>query len=337
MKYYHCSESPIKIYGLAYNGEDGRFWKLDEEIINNVQNENVKDFGKRNTGGRVRFATNSEHFNIHVLLKTLGPDVNFSVSGSSGCDVYIGTKDESHFIGRVTPWDFRPESKDINTDFTKSCAFETITVNLPRNEKIEDIIIGIDDDADMLAPEPYTYETPIVFYGSSITEGCTAERPGGAYTALVSRWLDSNFRNLGFSGGARGEVELAEYIAKMDMSIFVYDYDHNAPSFEHLNATHEPFFKVIREARPDLPIIMMSAPDFDADKVAKAKRRAVIKRTYDNAVANGDNNVYFIDGESFYGTWHRDDFTIDGCHPNSIGFYRMAETLYPLLKSLLEK
>ena len=212
-----------------------------------------------------------------------------------------------------------------------------ITLMMPRNEPIVDLEVSIDDEAQLCAPDSYTYQKPIVFYGSSITEGGAASTVGKCYTALVTRWLDSDYINLGISGNAKGEANMANYIKNLDMSIFVMDYDHNAPTPEHLEATHEAFFKIIREANPTLPIVMMSKPDFDSDPMESIKRREIIKKTYNNALENGDKNVYFIDGETYFGDTERSVCTVEGCHPTDLGFMRMAEKIYPVLKSILER
>ena len=82
---------------------------------------------------------------------------------------------------------------------------------------------------------------------------------------------------------------------------------------------------------------MMSKPDFDSDAEESKQRRDIIKSTYNNAIKNGDKNVYFIDGETFFGDTERSICTIEGCHPTDLGFMRMAERIYPVLKSILEK
>lgn len=112
-------------------------------------------------------------------------------------------------------------------------------------------------------PTPYSIEKPIVFYGSSITQGGCASRPGNSYTHIICRWLDANMVNLGFSGNAKGEPEMAELISQIDMGALVMDYDHNAPDAEYLLNTHENFFKIIRSNHPYLPVIFVSKPDFD--------------------------------------------------------------------------
>ena len=182
----------------------------------------------------------------------------------------------------------------------------------------------------------YEIPKPILFYGSSITQGGCASRPGNAYTHFLGRAVDAEIINLGFSGNGRGEIIMAEQIASLDLSVFVMDYDHNAPDAEYLKATHEPFFKYIRERHPQLPVIFVSKPDIDNDITNASIRKGIIYETYKNALENGDKNVWFVDGFKLFGDNNRDACTVDGCHPNDLGFYRMAETILPALKEALK-
>ncbi len=81
------------------------------------------------------------------------------------------------------------------------------------------------------------------------------------------------------------------------MSVFFYDYDHNAPSIGHLKETHEKGFKAIRKQNPELPIVIMSRPVYYPAEF-ETERFNIIKDTYENAVKNGDKNVYLIDGKT---------------------------------------
>jgi lysophospholipase L1-like esterase len=128
---------------------------------------------------------------------------------------------------------------------------------------------------------------------------------------------------------------MALLIARIPMSVFVYDYDHNAPNVKHLADTHAPFFRTIRQARPELPIIMVSRPDFDSNPAEGRVRREIIRTTYEQAKANGDKHVFFVDGETLFGEHDRDACTVDGCHPNDLGFMRMAQTIRPTLAKAL--
>ena len=131
-------------------------------------------------------------------------------------------------------------------------------------------------------------------------------------------------------------MAVAEYIKNIDMSAFVYDYDHNAETPEDLQRTHKPFFDVIRKQNPNLPIIMMTRPCGDLDAEDMERRRRIVLDTYENAVASGDKNVYFVDGKEMFGKEERHACTMDLIHPTDLGFMRMAEYILPTLKKALE-
>ena len=154
-----------------------------------------------------------------------------------------------------------------------------------------------------------------------------------SYSAIISRELNTNFINLGFSGNALGEDEIAEYVAGLDMSVLVYDYEHNAPDVPHLEKTHEKMFKTIRAKHPELPVVMLTLPKYRLNREERA-RLEVVKRTYENAVAAGDRNVYFIPGPTLM-KYAKDEGSVDGCHPTDYGFASMAKVLTPVLKKIL--
>lgn len=334
MKKYCCTQAPIEIFGLQNDLLPEHFWRLPKKMMEKVS-KGVVHWAVRPVGGRVKFRTDSSKVTITTQLNTNDVDWAIPLSGSAGADVYIGCGIDTRYAGVAAPRSY-VEKEGILT-FVKGHFMEDITVNLPRNVELRDVWIEIEDEALIEAPTPYTVRRPLVFYGSSITQGGCASRPGNAYTAHLSRWLDADYINLGFSGSARGEIELAAYISTLEMSVFIYDYDHNAPSVEHLANTHEPFYHYIRNAQPELPIVILSRPDYDAHSDSAAKRRQVIYNTYTNAKAAGDNRVFFIDGETLFGTDNRESCTIDGCHPNDLGFMRMAKVIYPVLKECVAK
>ncbi len=138
--------------------------------------------------------------------------------------------------------------------------------------------------------------------------------------AIIARELNYDFVNLGFSGNAKAEEEIAEYIAGLSMSLFVYDYDHNAPSVEHIRSTHERMFKKVREKNPCL--IIMPRPKYYLTE-EETVRRDIIKATYENALSSVDKNVYFIDGKELM-VLCKDNGTVDNTHPIDFGFNSMA-------------
>lgn len=325
----NAQDTPFEIRGLAVcSGED--FFRVPMDIAK-ATSEGVLQLSTHTAGGRVRFKTDSKKIAVRVHSRHAFTMSHMPLTGISGVDIFAN----GIFIGSV-----RPEipNGDWYEGFVSNPQGEAeIEINLPLYNGVTAILVGLDVGAFCVSPRKYTYDKPVVYYGSSITQGGCASRPGNSYQGFVSRWLDSDHVNLGFSGNGRGEEPMAKFIASIDMCAFVMDYDHNAPSAEHLLNTHERMFKIVREAHPDIPVIMITKPDIEKDPENAEARRAAIYRTYENAVNSGDKNVYFIDGKTMFGRKDRDACTVDGCHPNDLGFYRMAEAIYPVVKASLEK
>ena len=331
MKTYSYKDEPIKIYGLPEFEKTKTLTRLPDSLIEKIPS--LVHLGRRCPGARMEFCTDATEITVELLFKTLSVDVGMSLYSCQSAFVQVGEHTSSEYVGLVNPSGYG--QKNVKKTFRLSGKLQQVVIWIPRNEQMESVSVTVPDEATVTAPHGYKYEKPIVYYGSSITEGGCCCNIFNAYNAIISRHLDTDYINLGFSGNAKGEPEMADYISSLDMSIFVYDYDHNAPSVAHLSATHEPFFKRIREAKPDLPVIMMTRPKvkYNADEIM---RREVVKKTYENALAAGDKNVYFLDGETFYGETDRELCSLDVIHPNDLGFYRMANAVEPLIKKLLE-
>lgn len=127
---------------------------------------------------------------------------------------------------------------------------------------------------------------------------------------------------------------MAEYISGLSMSAFVYDYDYNAPDEGHLQNTHARMFNTVRAKNPQLPIIMLSCPQSQAERIVQAPPRYHHAHIYVSAGA-GDNNVYFIDGGEILNIFGGDSGTVDNCHPNDLGFACMAKAIGDVLQNIL--
>lgn len=68
MKIYHCTDEPIKIYGVLDALLPGRFWRLPEELLGQVL-EGVAKRAVHPAGGRIRFRTDSPK----VTIQTVSP------------------------------------------------------------------------------------------------------------------------------------------------------------------------------------------------------------------------------------------------------------------------
>ncbi len=329
MKIYNCKDAPLKVFGIPFFDEKKKFERLPVEL--RAKLSHLDFLGRRCPGARVGFRTDAQEFTVKVTLKTLSVDNGISILGCQSVSVMIGDRQNAVFAGLVAPPDYN--TKTFEKTFKKSGRMEDVTLWLLRNEELESVEVAVPKEATVEEPTPYKYGTAL-YYGSSITEGGCCCSVTNAYNALLSRWLDLDYYNFGFSGSARGELELADYINTIDMNLFVMDYDHNAPTVEHLQETHEPFFKRVREKNPNLPILLLSRPNFDYSDDGDSRRK-IIEQTYKNAVNCGDKNVYFIDGETFFGKTDRHLCTVDTIHPNDLGFYRMAKVIQPVFEKIL--
>ncbi len=333
MKTYRFDTEPLKMYGLVRFGQDRLLQRIPDELIASMPS--LEFLGRRCPGARLEFKTDAPEFKLRLTLKTLSVDVGMALTAVQSLAVFAGPHSSSRFLGLTRPGDY--EHFSCEAIFKKGPGLENIQVWLPRNELIESVELETAEDAIVTQPDPYRYEKPVVFYGSSITEGGCSSGTYNCYNALISRWLDTDYLNFGFSAAAKGEPEMADFLREIPMSVFVYDYDHNAPTPEHLQATHEPFFLRFREKQPDTPVIMLTRPfgrftDNDDTK----KRRDIIAATYERAQARGDKNVRFIDARDYFSEADREIALMDTCHPNDLGFYRMAERICPVIREFLE-
>lgn len=329
IRFYNVNRPPFRIFGVFY--ESGKFRRLPEDIAKTV-NTGVYRLHANTAGGRVRFKTDSPYVAINVKMPNIGKMPHFTLTGSAGFDLYVCDESERYVKTFVPPFDIKDGYESII--YFGCSSIREVTINFPLYSEVSELYIGLRDGAYVGESKGYKTDKPIVYYGSSITQGGCASRPGNSYESIISRRLDVDYINLGFSGNAKAEPEIAEYISKLDMSVFVYDYDHNSPTIEHLENTHEKMFRFIREAKSDLPIVLMSRPKYRLTDVEN-QRFDIIKKTYENAVAAGDTNVYLIDGGSLMAL-AKDEGTVDDCHPNDLGFVSMAKAVGDLLEKILK-
>lgn len=332
IKFYSVLDEPFKVYGLTYDHDDKIFKRMPTEVAEKLS-AHVVNLHVRTAGGRVRFVTDSSYVAISAKMPAIYRSTHFALNGSAGFDMYITTSCGEKYNNTFQP------PYEMTDGYEKIFEFGTsemreLTINFPLYSSVSELYIGLQDGAVLKEASPYTYEKPIVFYGSSITQGACASRSGVAYPSVVSRRFNCDHINLGFSGNAKGEPEIAEYIAGLDMTAFVYDYDHNAPTAEHLRNTHKRMFDIIRKANPELPIIMMTSISLNMQD-SREERIRVIYDTYKSALDAGDKNVYFINGTELFAEIE-DVATVEGTHPNDIGFHYMAKAVGDILEGILQ-
>lgn len=331
--FYDAADAPFQIYGLYGSAKEIGYRRMPEAAANAV-NPGVKELSAFTAGGRLRFLTDSGCIAIFVKEPGSGHMAHMPLLGSSGFDLYEETDTQSHYLGSLIPPTTLTDGYDAICDLGTR-RMRDITLYFPLYNGVQQLMIGLESGAALKKPiYRYAPVAPIVYYGSSITQGGCASRPGNAYQSMILRRNRIDYINLGFSGSAKGETAMADYITSLSMSALVYDYDHNAPDESHLKQTHEAFFLRFRQKQPNTPVIMISKPDFWPGRQDEI-RRSIIQRTYQNAIARGDRHVYMIDGETFFPGELRDLCMVDGCHPNDLGFYQMANRIERILNEAL--
>ena len=323
--WHDVHDAPFTLHGFCHAQQPGEIFRRFPPDVARSFSEHVQLLNEYTAGGRVRFQTNSPYVALHAELGELHPMDHMALTGIYGFDLYIRVNGEYFYRGTFRPSVKRERAFEGRVMLPEGT--QEVTIHFPLYNGVDKLFVGVKEGSDIAAATPYTHEKPVVYYGSSITQGGCASRPGNAYPAMISRMLDCDHINMGFSGSCKAEEEMAHFIAQLDMSVFVYDYDHNAPNAEYLAATHEKFFRILREKRPDLPVIFVTCPDFYLHEAARTPCYDVIWRTYQNAVAAGDRKVAFIDGRTLFEGFFRHDCTVDGCHPNDLGFMFMAEKI----------
>ena len=338
IRWHDIKQPPFTLHGF-YEPLSEPFYRRLPRDVAEATSESVDKLSRESTGGRVRFSTNSPYIAIRAKFLVVGRGSHITLISSSGFDLYADGEYGSKFIKEFRmPHDMVDSYEQV---IEMGCdKMRTYTINFPVHAVVESLEVGLAPNAALDAPAPYRDIAPVVIYGSSIVHGTAATRPGLTYPCILSRALNLDFLNLGFSGNAKGEDAIARYMAKLPMSIFVCDYDHNAPTVEHLKGTHYRLYETIREKNPDIPYIMITRPNYwtrDKDKEDILKRRDVIMSSYIAARATGDKNVYFIDGMSFgYGP-HTYELSVDSIHPNDAGFVRMADVIGSVITDILER
>lgn len=319
------------LYGVYYDETLNQFVRMDNRVAKKVS-DGVEYLSTHTSGGRIRFCTNSSTIGISVTYPSLNQMYHMPLTGSCGFALVEKSKDIYNTVSV-----FRPNPNDQN-GYTGEVEIKNEGVHeyilfFPLYNGVSQLKIYLDSSATLYEPEKYRDMAPILYYGASIDQGGCASRPDCSYTAMLSKWNNIDFINLGFSGNCKGEPVMAEYLTGIDCSLFFMAYDGNAPSVEYLKETHFPFYQAYRKVKKDVPIVFMSIPCFDNYKNAK-ERRNVLYQSFLKAKALGDDNVYFIDGETIFGEKDREICTVEGIHPNDLGFYRIAKKIENLYQEI---
>jgi lysophospholipase L1-like esterase len=264
---------------------------------------------------------------------------HFTMTGIKGLDLYALNRGEWQFVNSA-----RPSGKSSTAIIIQNLTEEEkeYMLYLPLYDGLKSLEIGITQNAEIksgIVNSPRTGQ-PVVFYGTSITQGGCATRAGMAYPNILSRMLDREIVNLGFSGNGQLDLEIAEAIATISASCFVIDCLPNV-SVTQMNEKYARFLEIIRAKHPETPIILVENilyPHmyFDQKSFTLIKEKNdTLTRIFQEQKKSGDKNIFLVEADELIGNDR--EATVDGVHLTDLGFLRMAENLYPVLQKRLKQ
>lgn len=328
IEFYDADKPPFRIYGIYRDGE--KYRRMPEDVAKTVS-EGVWLLHANTAGGRIRFKTDSSYVAIRAKMSNIGRMPHFALTGSAGFDLYETINGTETYRGTfIPPYDFQDSFEAIVE--LGSNELHAVTINFPPYSDVNSLAIGLQENAVIQAPAPYVNKVPIVYYGSSITQGGCVSRPGNSYQDIISRRFSCDYVNLGFSGCALAEPEIVSYLQTLPMSLFVMAYDHNAPTAAYLNSNHARTYRAIRSSHPDIPIIMTTRPNHILSESGWESRR-VVEATYEEATNAGDHNLYLLNGDQLTVLCGQDG-TVDNTHPTDYGFAAIGKALCSLIEQI---
>jgi hypothetical protein len=300
----------------------------------------IKRLAKRSAGIAILFETNSTSIRAKWKLHEEVYRANMTPAAHSGLDLYCLRNGKWQFI-RVALPDKGTSQLQVIVERMDS-TLKQFMLYLPLYNTVDSLQIGIDNNAIIRSPATPAIDTSkrVVIYGSSIVQGASASRPGMAYPAILQRQFGYDFINLGFSGSAKMEPALAEYLATVRADCFVLDCIPN-PTPQQIEERSYPFIKYLLTHRPEVPIIIVETVfrenahwDQRLGERVRAQNKA-IRQTWEQLKKEGYKNIYYVESSLLTGNDH--EATIDGVHLTDLGFSRMAAALQPVIKKALQK
>lgn len=300
----------------------------------------VWHLSRQSAGLAVRFATSAKSIKARWTLTSDQLAMNhMPATGVSGLDLYArGDDGKWHWLAVGRPSAVTNSAVLISN--LPDGPREYI-LYLPLYNGVKSLEIGLAPGValEKPAPRPESHRKPIVVYGTSITQGGCASRPGMVYTAIIGRHLERPVINLGFSGSGTMDPSMAELLGELDAAVFVIDCLPNMTSDQTAERT-EPLVRTIRRARPDTPIVLVEDRNYPAGALLKGTRErneashAALHAAYDRLVAAGVKQLYYLPGADQIGI--DGEGTVDGSHPTDLGFARMAKAFEAVLRPILE-
>ncbi len=334
-------------YDALHLGIEGKGWQDTKSPYDRlpakaegVVPDAVWSLSRQSAGLCVRFVTDATAVHARWTLTSNRLAMpHMPATGVSGLDLYVRDNKRWFWLGNGRP------TQQTNTAALVSGlppGRREFLLYLPLYNGVTSVEVGISKSNKLWkAPErPGERRKPIVFYGTSITQGGCASRPGMVHTAILGRRLDWHVVNLGFSGNGRMDAEVVKLLAELDAAAFVIDCLPNLNA-QLVTERTEPTVRTLREARPQTPIVLVEDRTYQNAYVLPGPRqrntdnRAALRKAYERLTAAGVKDLHYLEGEHLLGG--DGEATVDSSHPTDLGFMRQAEAMEKVLRTILSK
>ena len=329
-------------------GVEGRLWEDEERLrwfdrfpaaAEKTVPPDVWTLSRDSAGMAVRFETDAQ--TIRVRMKLLNEKLarpNMPATGVSGLDLYARDTTGRWRWVAVT----KPEKQEFEADLIPGLALapgrREYLAYLPLYNGVESLAIGVPEGAafQRLAPRG----KPIVFYGTSITHGACASRPGMAHVAILGRRLERPVANVGFSGNGRMDAAVGDLLARVDAACYVIDCLPNMDA-KLVRERCAPLVKQLRAARPAVPIVLVEDRRFTNEWILPAKKahhdanHAALREAFDALRRDGVGGLFYLQGDGLLGD--DGEGAVDASHPTDLGFLRQADAFEPVLREALQE
>jgi hypothetical protein len=326
------------IEGRAFDDTEDPYDRLPARAKEFVRGP-VWSLSRDSAGMAVRFVTDATEIRARWELRDAGLDMDhMPATGVSGLDLYARAPDGRwRWLGIGRPKQFPVNEATLASEIQPGK--REYLLYLPLYNGVRKVEIGIAPDATLsMAPDyPPARRRPLLFYGTSITHGACASRPGMTHSAILGRRFQRPIINMGFSGNGRMEIELARLIAEVDAAVYIIDCLPNIDALAVSQRT-EPLVRYLREKRPETPILLVEDRNYANSHMIPGRlqrnesSQAALKQAYERLIKEGIDGLYYLEGRNMLGEDH--DGTVDSSHPNDLGFWRQANHFESALRKI---
>lgn len=326
LKAINIYDDDITINGLPLLSKGEDLNRLNTEMKNKIRPALWK-LGTQPSGARIRFKTDSKTIAIVAKSSSFTPYHMTSIM-KNGLDIYVN----NIYSGSAWP----DANGEIKKKFRlKEDKIKDITIYLPLYASIKIEKLYVEKSAVISKADDLLNISPIIYYGSSITQGASASNPGLSYEAIISRNTNIDFINLGFSANGLGDIEIAELISSLDSSLIILDYWANLTSMQYKKSLPE-FVNIIRKSKKNIPILIISPFYSVGQEEQQVEKKEIISHFIVTRKKLGDEHIYMLDGTKMLSKENSFGL-IDGLHLNSLGFWFSANALTPTILNIVNR